>query len=438
MTYTGETDKLKALTDRLEAGVKELFASNRYRDYLKTMASFHQYSARNSLLIFLQKPEATRVAGFEKWKSMERSVNKGEKGLQILAPYSYKKTVEVTRDEDGTLLPSPRKKEVTLTAFKPAYVFDISQTNGRELPQITHRLTGTVGEYEQLLEALRQSAPCPVTFEPMGGSTNGYYAPEENRIAIREGLDQEQTIKTLIHEMAHAKLGHGQSLDLDRQTGEVQAESVAYVVCQHLGIDSSRYSFGYVAGWSRDKELSQLQQSLGVIQKAAADIISSVEGYEERLRPIKQGREQAQKMEVSEPPQAQAVPVKEQEQAKAIEDIEILAETLSEDIDSFFIKHIPSHHHLADSIQKNLLSGETEWIHKILDDLEEVMPRLEGTITSLEKGMDAIQKLQKAAEQSKPKKPSISQRLDAAKKECAERDARLEPRQHTTDRERTR
>lgn len=271
-----QADKVKALTEQLKEGVQEVFRSGKYAEYLSVLSRFHRYSFRNSMLIYLQNPNATYVAGFQRWKTLERSVNKGEKGLQILAPAPYKVTVEVTHDENGNPLPEPVKQEVQRMSFKVTYVFDISQTSGKELPELAHRLTGQVGEYDRLMRALKKISPYPIVVEPIEGGANGYCSHKQQRIAIREGLSQEQTVKTTIHELAHVLL-HTPDVERDRQAFEVQAESVAYVVCQHFGVDSSQYSFGYVAGWSGSVELEVLEQSLTVIQNGALQIIDSTE-----------------------------------------------------------------------------------------------------------------------------------------------------------------
>ncbi len=271
-----QADKVKALTDQLKEGVQAVFSSGKYAEYLNTLSRFHRYSFRNSMLIYLQNPDATRVAGFNAWKTLGRSINKGEKGLQILAPSPYKITIDATHDENGDLLPEPVKKQVQRMAFKVTYVFDVSQTSGKELPELAHRLTGDVGEYEHLMSALQKISPYPVSFEPIEGSANGYCSHRRQCIVIREGVSQEQAIKTTVHEIAHALL-HKPDIERDSQAFEVQAESVAYIVCQHFGIDSSQYSFGYVAGWSGSVQLEVLEQSLTVIQNGAAQIIESTQ-----------------------------------------------------------------------------------------------------------------------------------------------------------------
>lgn len=278
-TSISQADRVKELADQLKAGVQDLFSSGKYAEYLNTLSRFHRYSFRNSMLIYLQNPDATRVAGFSTWKTLGRSVNKGEKGLQILAPSPYKITVEATKDEYGNPLPNPEIKEIQRMAFKVAYVFDVSQTNGQEMPALAHRLTGEVGEYDRLMAALRKVSPYQIAFEPIArASTNGFCDYETRRIVIREGLSQEQAVKTAVHEIAHALMHSSKAVaERDRQTFEVQAESVAYVVCQHFGIDSSQYSFGYVAGWSGSVQMEVLEQSLTVIQNGALQIIDSTE-----------------------------------------------------------------------------------------------------------------------------------------------------------------
>lgn len=278
-TAISQADKVKALTDQLKEGVQEVFSSGNYAEYLSTLSRFHRYSFRNSMLIYLQNPDATRVAGFNAWKTLGRSINKGEKGLQILAPSPYKITIDATHDENGNLLPEPVKKQVQRMAFKVTYVFDVSQTSGKELPELAHRLTGDVGKYDHLMAALQKISPYPIAFDEIArAGTNGFCDYEAQRIVIRKGVSQEQAVKTTVHEIAHALLHSNKTgLERDRQAFEVQAESVAYVVCQHFGIDSSQYSFGYVAGWSGSVQLEVLEQSLTVIQNGALQIIDSAE-----------------------------------------------------------------------------------------------------------------------------------------------------------------
>ena len=295
LTSEKPAEKLKEITDRLEQGIAELFDSERYREYLKVMSKFHNYSFNNTLLIAMQKPDASLVAGFSAWKNnFERNVMKGQKGIKIIAPSPYKIKQEMQKIDPHTQKPIIGKdgkpvteeKEVTIPAYKVVSVFDVSQTEGKELPDIAvDELTGDVDRYKDFFAALEKTSPVPIAFENIEGGSHGYYHLEDKRIAINEGMSELQTLKTAIHEIAHAKL-HDIDLNapkdeqqphVDRRTREVEAESVAYTVCQHYGLDTSDYSFGYVAGWSSGRELSELKSSLETIRSAAAEIINSID-----------------------------------------------------------------------------------------------------------------------------------------------------------------
>ncbi|EKC47269.1 LtrC-like protein, partial [human gut metagenome] len=280
LTSEKPADKLKEITDRLEQGIMELFDSDRYKEYLRVMSKFHNYSFNNTLLIAMQKPDASLVAGFQSWKNnFKRNVVKGEKGIKILAPSPFKIKQEMEKIDPATQKPvigadgKPVKeeKEITIPAFKVVSVFDVSQTEGKELPDIAvDMLTGDVECFKDVFAALEKTSPVPIGFEKIEGNSHGYYHLEEKRIAIDEGMSELQTIKTAIHEIAHAKLHdidpnapkEERAGRPDRRTREVQAESVAYAVCQHYGLDTSDYSFGYVAGWSSGRELDELKSSL--------------------------------------------------------------------------------------------------------------------------------------------------------------------------------
>ena len=275
------SDRLKEVTDRLEQGVTELFESERYKEYLRVMARFHNYSFNNTLLIAMQYHGATRLAGFQTWKKFGRHVKKGEKGIKVIAPTPYKKIIE----KDG------EEQEVLVPRYKVVSTYDVSQTEGKPLPTIATPLMGNMDTFSDIYAALEQVSSVPIGFENIPGSAYGYYSPSEKRIAIREGLSEQQTLKTLVHEISHAEL-HDVDLskpkderpDIDKRTMECQAESVAFTVCQHFGLDTSDYSFGYVAGWSSGKELKELRSSLEVIRNTAAEIIDSVEGHLQELR----------------------------------------------------------------------------------------------------------------------------------------------------------
>lgn len=294
LTSEKPAEKLKEITDRLEQGIAELFDSERYREYLKVMSKFHNYSFNNTLLIAMQKPDASLVAGFSAWKNnFGRNVMKGQKGIKIIAPSPFKIRQEVEKIDPHTQKPIIGKdgkpvteeKEVKIPAYKVVSVFDVSQTEGKELPDIAvDELTGDVDRYKDFFAALEKTSPVPIAFENIGGGSHGYYHLGDKRIAINEGMSELQTLKTAIHEIAHAKL-HDIDLNapkdeqprVDRRTREVEAESVAYTVCQHYGLDTSDYSFGYVAGWSSGRELSELKSSLETIRSAAAEIINSID-----------------------------------------------------------------------------------------------------------------------------------------------------------------
>ena len=321
LTSEKPAGKLKEITDRLEQGIMELFDSDRYKEYLRVMSKFHNYSFNNTLLIAMQKPDASLVAGFQSWKNnFKRNVVKGEKGIKILAPSPFKIKQEMEKIDPATQKPvigadgKPVKeeKEITIPAFKVVSVFDVSQTEGKELPDIAvDMLTGDVECFKDVFAALEKTSPVPIGFEKIEGNSHGYYHLEEKRIAIDEGMSELQTIKTAIHEIAHAKLHdidpnapkEERAGRPDRRTREVQAESVAYAVCQHYGLDTSDYSFGYVAGWSSGRELDELKSSLETIRSTAAEIINSID---EHLQEIQKERdkEQAQKgttIEAAEP-----------------------------------------------------------------------------------------------------------------------------------------
>ena len=350
MAESKSAQQVREITDKLEQGIKELFESERFKEYLRTMSKFYHYSFSNTLLIAMQKPEATYVAGYTSWqRNFDRQVMKGEKGIKILAPAPYKakeerekidpSTQKPVLDADGK--PVTETVEVMRPAFKVVSVFDISQTDGKELPDIiVDELSGSVENYAAFFEALKQESPAPIVFEDIPGGAKGYFSPVENRIAIQEGMSEIQTIKTAIHEIAHAKLhsidrpepeptwkivmisdggtkrdflsGFASETDAneaaeregwrfvdenrfewrleveedtsavqemrkDRHTKEVEAESVAYTVCQRYGIETSDYSFGYIAGWSSDKETKELKGSLETIRKTAAEMIDSID-----------------------------------------------------------------------------------------------------------------------------------------------------------------
>ena len=329
-------EKMKEITDRLEAGIQELFDSDRFKEYLRVMSKFHNYSFNNTLLIAMQKPDATFVAGYTSWKNnFGRQVVSQAKSIKVLAPSPYKikkeidkidpKTKKPVTDKNGK--PVKEETEITVPAFKVVSVFDVSQTEGKELPSIgVDELTGDVEQYNDFFKAAELSAPVPVGFEKIGSGTKGYYSQTDKRIAINEGMSELQNLKTLIHETAHAKL-HDIDLNAppekqadrpDRRTREVQAESIAYAVCQHYGLDTSDYSFSYVAQWSSGRELAELKASLETIRNTASELIKDID---KNFAELTKDREQAQEQENEPTPEE-----KQPEQTAPQEEISATAE----------------------------------------------------------------------------------------------------------------
>lgn len=284
-------DKVKGIFDRLEQGIKGVFESDKYREYLIHMSKFHSYSARNSLLILMQRPDASYVAGYNSWiKDHKRHVMPGEKGIQILGFTPYKRSyLQDKKDDQGQPIfdrnGKPEQEEVVkkVAAFKPVYVYDISQTDGEPMPELTTELQGSVKSYDDMMETLKNLSPFPIQFEEMSGSKKGYCNYAEEKIAIKSGMSEQAIIKTAIHEITHA-IAHtpqqdenGKEILKDRQTEEIEAESTAFVVCEHFGIDTSDYSFPYLAAWSGSKELTVLQNSLDAIQANASNLIKEIE-----------------------------------------------------------------------------------------------------------------------------------------------------------------
>ena len=292
MRFSAETaERVKALTGKLEAGVKEVFESEKYKTYLKAMSRFHHYSFGNVMLILIQCPEASLVAGYTTWKKQfGRTVKKGEHGIQIIAPVKCSKLVSQDKLDPDTQQPvmgpdgKPEKEPVFVQyqGFQVAYVFDVSQTEGRELPSLgVDELTGDVPNFDAMFSAVEAISPVPVEFRPTSAA-KGCFNHLERKMYVNEGMSQVQTLKTLIHETAHALLHDSSVLDdeipkKDRHTKEVEAESIAYVVCQHFGIDTSDYSFPYVTGWSRGKELPELKASLECISKTSERMIAEID-----------------------------------------------------------------------------------------------------------------------------------------------------------------
>lgn len=291
------------IIEQLEKGVSEVFDSEQYKQYLQVMSKFHSYSYNNILLIAMQCPGATMVAGYESWQRLfKRHVSKGEKAIKILAPCPYKKVImqDVTdpithqplKNSNGEVI--KEKVQITIPAFRPVSVFDVSQTEGEPLPEMAtvQELIGEVDGFDTLQEIVESMAPCAIYHRDIEGTAKGYFSPKENEIVIKNGLAQQQEIKTMIHEIAHSLLHNSEKMKesktkISRNDMEVQAESVAFTVCSALGIDTSDYSFGYIAGWSKDKEIKELKNALDLICDTASSMIFHIENklterYEEK------------------------------------------------------------------------------------------------------------------------------------------------------------
>ena len=283
-------ERLKDITDSIERGIQELFQSDKYAAYLRTMSRFHKYSVNNTMLIYMQKPDATLVAGFNKWRDQfERNVMKGEKGIKIIAPTPFKKKIEEQKldpdtkqpmlDADGKVI--MEEKEIKIPMFKPVTVFDVSQTQGKPLPQLASDLQGNVQNYEVFMEALRRSSPVPIDFKPIRDGSDGFFSMDNQSITIREGMSEVQTVSAVVHEIAHSKLHNnvGAEQQKDRNTEEVEAESISFAVCAYYGISTGENSFGYIATWSKGKDLKELRESLETINKTSSELITDIDRH---------------------------------------------------------------------------------------------------------------------------------------------------------------
>ena len=293
--------EMEEITSKLEKGVKDIFDGANYQQYLNFCAKLPRYSVNNQILIMMQKPDATMCQSFTNWKEVNRHVRKGEKGIRILAPAPYKMQKEQEKvDASGkTVLdkddePVKETVEVTINAFKPVSTFDVSQTEGEPIPTPgVDELTGSVEGYETLLAAIKEVVPVPISFEQIDSGAKGFYHLEENRIVVQEGMSEAQTVKTLLHEASHQALHSKEAMDSagekkSKNQKETEAESVAYVVCQHYGIDTSDYSFPYVATWSADKEVPELKASLDTIRRTASELIVKIDEKVQTLTTVKE------------------------------------------------------------------------------------------------------------------------------------------------------
>ena len=447
-------ERLQEITAGIEQGIKELFESEKYMRYLSVMSKFHRYSVNNTMLIYMQRPDATLVAGFNKWKNQfERHVKKGEHGITIIAPTPYKKKIEEMKRDPDTHAPIldadgkavMEEKEIEIPMFRPVKVFDVSQTDGKPLPELASSLSGTVPHYEAFMEALRRSAPVPIEFEPMAENMDGYFSSDQQRIAIREGMSEVQTVSAAVHETAHSKLHdpkkyeteptwkivmvseggtkHDFRLDFateaeaeqaaaeegwryvdenrfewrleveedltavkqaakNRNTEEVEAESISYAVCQYFGIQTGENSFGYIASWSKDKELKELRASLETINKTSCELINDIErNYKEICK--------ERGIDLTAAPEPERDPI----------------EQLAADIDQFTFDYDPYEyrnnadsredalHELTATLRSGDASGVREWLQNIVNEDEpdettqkaaELMERLDQLVPGLE------------------------------------------------------
>ena len=451
---TTNRERLQEITAGIEQGIKELFESEKYMRYLSVMSKFHRYSVNNTMLIYMQRPDATLVAGFNKWKNQfERHVKKGEHGITIIAPTPYKKKIEEMKRDPDTHAPIldadgkavMEEKEIEIPMFRPVKVFDVSQTDGKPLPELASSLSGTVPHYEAFMEALRRSAPVPIEFEPMAENMDGYFSSDQQRIAIREGMSEVQTVSAAVHETAHSKLHdpkkyeaeptwkivmvseggtkHDFRLDFateaeaeqaaaeegwryvdenrfewrleveedltavkqaakNRNTEEVEAESISYAVCQYFGIQTGENSFGYIASWSKNKELKELRASLETINKTSCELINDIErNYKEICK--------ERGIDLTVAPEPERDPI----------------EQLAADIDQFTFDYDPYEyrnnadsreaalHELTATLRSGDASGVREWLQNIVNEDEpdettqkaaELMERLDQLVPVLE------------------------------------------------------
>ena len=278
-------EKMSEIQERLMNGTKEIYESGKWAEYISVMSKFPNYSINNCILIASQCPHASYVCGYKKWNEFNRNVLKGESGIMIFAPIKGKVEVEEPKfdeknqpvlNDDGTQTTEKVMREYK--SFRPCYVFDLSQTEGEPLPTLASRLEGGVEDYEKLKEVLISISPVPITFEEVPGSANGFYSPTEMRIVVQDGMPELQTIKTMLHEISHATYGHGGKDDKwDKQSKEIHAESTAFWVAGMLGLDTGDYSFGYITGWSKDREVSELKENLELIKNTANDLVTKID-----------------------------------------------------------------------------------------------------------------------------------------------------------------
>ena len=410
-------ERLKELGEKIEAGIREVFDSGKYAEYLKVMSRFPTYSVNNQMLIRLQRPNATKVAGYNKWQQFERHVKRGEHGITIIAPTPYKKKIEEQKLDPDTKAPVldangkvvMEEKEIEIPTFRPIKVFDYAQTEGKPLPQLAADLFGNVQHYEAFMEALRRTSPVPLTIEAMQDNMDGFFSPTAQRIAIRQGMSEVQTVCACIHEMTHATLHNYEKQRMEAAAGdpskeppkpkphqieEIEAESTSYMVCQYFGIETGENSFGYVASYCKDRELSELRACLNTINKTAGSMIAGIEKHFAEVCKEQGIDLSEQKNEPEQMAPAAEEPAAEEPAAPELDSIDQLAS----DIDQFAFDFDPYEYRdqvedreaavndLAASLRHGGARGVQDWLQSVLDENEpgedtakaaELMQRLE-------------------------------------------------------------
>lgn len=439
-------ERIKEITAGIEQGIKELFESEKYKKYLAMMSRFPSYSLNNTLLIHMQMPDATLVAGYGRWqKQFERHVKKGERGITILAPTPYRKKIEEQKldpetkapmlDKDGKVI--TEEKEINISMYKPVKVFDVSQTEGKPLPQLASDLTGDVRQFDAFMEALRRASPVPIRFEKMDEKMDGYFNYESQSIAIREGMSEVQTVSAAVHEMTHAILhnyekqrqeasagmeGKEPQKQKDRRTEEVEAESVSFAVCAFYNIDTGANSFGYLASWSKGKELAELKASLETINKTAGSLIKSIDGHFKEIC-----KERGIDLSVKEPPEKDPV-------------MEFAAELdqLFYDYDFFgYRDSVESREDGRDQIVQSILKHDVEAISNWLADvIEEADEEYAPKAKELSERLDALISGKEAPEVSAEQKSEEKETDIPAEEECKTEEAAIPEVQENREQER--
>ena len=389
-------ERLKELNEKIEEGIREVFSSDKYAEYLKVMSRFPTYSVNNQMLIRLQRPGATRVAGYNKWQQFERHVKRGERGITIIAPTPYKQKIEEQKLDPDTKAPVldangkvvMEEKEVEIPIFRPIKVFDYGQTEGKSLPQLAADLFGNVQHYEAFMEALRRTSPVPLTLEPMQDNMDGFFSPSSQRIAIRQGMSEVQTVCACIHEMTHATLHNYEKQRMEAATGdmtqeppkpkphqieEIEAESTSYMVCQYFGIETGANSFGYVASYCKDRELSELRACLNTINKTAGGMIASIDKHFAEVC-----KEQGIDLSEQEKEPEQTAPAAEEPAEPELDPMEQLAidiDQFSFDFDTYeYRDQVEDREAAVKELVASLQSGEAngirEWLQGVLEESE--------------------------------------------------------------------